>query len=117
MSDQLAFALSDRHAGQAANLAAGTTVHRDDRARVEEAVAFLARSGLPFAADNVHTQLSGGPDYDRNLVSSVLGVWAQQHWIVEDSRPATPSAARSRRASRNRWWIGAPANIPEARHG
>jgi hypothetical protein len=116
MSDQLALAYEDRHTGQAANLAAATTVHRDDRARVEHAVAELARAGQPFTADTVHARLGTAEPYDRNLVSSVLGVWAQQGRIVEDrdQRP-TASKARTRHASRNRWWTGG-ANVPEARH-
>ncbi|HEU5475670.1 MAG TPA: hypothetical protein VFV67_33945 [Actinophytocola sp.] len=115
-SDQLALAFEDRHAGQAANLAAGTSVLRDDRGRVETAVAELARFGTPFTADHVHNALHGGDPYDPNLVSSVMGVWAQDGRIVEhDSRP-TASERRTRRASRNRWWVGG-ANIPEARQG
>jgi hypothetical protein len=117
MSDQLALALSDRHAGQDANLAAATTGHRDDRTRVETAVAELARTGTPFTADTVHTALGTDQPYDRNLVSSVLGVWAQRGDIIEhrDLAPIA-SRSRSRHASRNRWWVGG-ASVPEARHG
>lgn len=117
MTDQLTLAFADRHAGQDANLAAATTGHRDDRARVEEAIAELACAGEPFTADTVHTRLGTAEPYDRNLVSSVLGVWAQHGWIIEDrdQRPVA-SRARSRRASRNRWWIGG-AHVPEARRG
>lgn len=116
MSDQLALALADRHAGQAANLAAATTVHRDDRTRVEEALAAEARTGAPFTADHVHQRLGNDPPYDRNIVSSVMGVWAQRGDIVEDDRlRPVASNHRSRRASRNRWWRG--NNIPEARRG
>lgn len=113
VADQLALALADRHAGQTANLAAGTKVHADHRADIERAVAHLARRGTPFTADHVHEILFQG--YDRNLVSSVMGCWARDGRIREDTdhRPV-PSAARSRRYSRNRWWIGGP-NIPEAR--
>lgn len=109
MTDQLSLALADRHAGQAANLAAGTKVHRDDRARVELAVATLARSGAVFTADHVH-RLVADEDmnpYDRNLVSSVLGTWSRDGRIIEDlSRRAVPSANRSRKGSRNKWWRG-----------
>jgi hypothetical protein len=104
MTDQLALALADRHAGQAANLAAGTAVHRDDRGRVETAVAVLARSGQPFTADDVHRRLD--EPYDRNLVSSVLGVWAQRGHLREAELRAVPSQSRSRRGSRIRWWVG-----------
>jgi hypothetical protein len=117
VADQLALALSARHAGQQANLAAGTAVHRDDRTRVETAVAELARTGTPFTADHVHNALGTEPPYDRNLVSSVLGVWAQRGDIIEhrDLAPIA-SRSRSRHASRNRWWTGG-AQVPEARHG
>lgn len=110
-SDQLQLALADRHAGQAANLAAGTTVLRDDRGRVEQAVSILARSGAAFTADTVHRLvLQEDPTpYNRNLASSVLGTWARDGRIVEDrSLAPVASANRSRRASRNRWWIGGP---------
>jgi hypothetical protein len=106
--DQLPLAFADRHAGQEANLAAAETGHRDDRARVEHAVALLAKSGGAFTADHVHDLLFEGDPYDRNLVSSVLGVWSARGGVVEvlDRRPV-PSRSRSRRASRNRWWVGA----------
>ena len=104
MTDQLALALADRHAGQDANLAAGTAVHRDDRGRVETAVAVLARAGQPFTADDVHARLD--EPYDRNLVSSVIGVWAQRGHIHEAEMRSVPSLSRSRRGSRNRWWVG-----------
>jgi len=106
---QLQLALADRHAGQEANLAAGSTVHRDDRGRAEQAVATLARSGAAFTADTVHRLiLQNDPaPYCRNLVSSVLGTWARDARIVEDrSLAPVASANRSRRASRNRWWLG-----------
>lgn len=118
MDEQLRLALDDRHAGQVANLAANTTVHRDDRARVEKAVALLARSGASFTADTVHKVVchDDPTPYDRNLVSSVLGIQARHGHIVEDTslRPAA-SSHRSRRASRNRWWRGSrPSQIGEA---
>ncbi|MFJ8815465.1 hypothetical protein [Amycolatopsis thermoflava] len=104
-ADQLALALADRHAGQAANLAAGRKSYRDDRHRVETAVATLARSGAMFTADDVHRLVAHdahGATYDPNLVSSVLGVWAQQKRIVRVADSV--SARRSRRASRNSVW-------------
>lgn len=104
MTDQLALALADRHDGQAANLAAATTVLGDDRGRVETAVAVLARARQPFTADDVHARIDG--DYDRNLVSSVLGVWAQRGHIHEAEMRSVPSLSRSRHGSRNRWWVG-----------
>lgn len=114
MADQLALAYEDRHAGQDANLAAATTGHRDDRARVEEALAAEVRTGAPFTADHIHQRMGEQP-YDRNLVSSVMGRWAQDGRIREyRDLAATPSAHRSRRGSRNRYWTG--TNIPEARH-
>lgn len=104
MTDQLALEL--RHQGQTNNLAAGQKVHADDRSRVEVAVAALARSGVPFTADHIHTRLADGAPYDRNLVSSVIGVWARYGHIREaDIRP-TASSHRERHASRNRWWTG-----------
>lgn len=109
-ASQLQLALSDRHAGQDACLAAGESGYRDDRARVELAVATLARSGTAFCADTVHrlVEHDDPAQYNRNLVSSVIGVWAATGRIVEDRslRPVA-SANRSRRASRNRWWRGA----------
>lgn len=113
MTEQLSLALADRHAGQAANLAAGQKPHRDDRERVEQAVAALAQSRRPFNADLVHERIrkASSDPYDANLVSSVLGVWAQSGRIVEDrSEPPVASCRRSRRASRNRWWRGTGAS-------
>lgn len=109
MSDQLKLALGDRHAGQDANLAAGTTGHRDHRLTVERAVAALARAGMPFTADHVHERVRKALDgdlYDANLVSSVMGIWAKDNRIVEQPRHPAKSIRRSRHASRNRWWCG-----------
>lgn len=103
----LDLAYADRHDGQQANLAAATTGARDHRAVVEEAVATLARSNTIFCADNVHALVQhalGGTHYDANLVSSVMGIWAKDERIVEQTRRTVPSARRSRHASRNRWW-------------
>lgn len=117
MTDQLTLALADRHAGQAANLAAGTRVHTDDRTRVEEAVAAEARTGAPFTADHIHQRLGTEQPYDRNLVSSVMGHWTRDGRLREfDELRPTPSAHRTRKGSRNRWWIGA-GHVPEARRG
>lgn len=104
MSDQLELGLADRHTGQQANLAAGTKPYRDDRHRVETAVATLTRSGARFSADDVHQLVKhdGAGEYDHNLVSSVLGVWAKHGRIRRIAH--TRSAARSRRASRNSVW-------------
>jgi hypothetical protein len=104
MTDQLAFALADRHDGQDANLAAGVKVHTDDRGRVETAVAVLARSGMAFTADDVHARLD--EPYDRNIVSSVMGVWSQRGHLQEAEQRAVPSLSRTRHGSRNRWWVG-----------
>lgn len=110
MSDnQLALAYADRHAGQTANLAAGTTGHRDDRTVIEIAVALCARSGAPFNADNVHRIVAKErPDgYDRNLVSSVMGTWAARHRILRDHQAGLcTSRNRSRKGSKNSWWRG-----------
>jgi hypothetical protein len=115
-AEQLALGLDDRHAGQAANLAAAHTGHRNHRLRVDQAITELAAAGEPFTADTVHNRLGTELPYDRNLVSSLIGVWAQRHRIIEHPRPPVPSTHRSRHHSRNRWWIGAD-NIPEARRG
>lgn len=120
MSSQLELGLTDRHAGQQANLAAGTTGYRDDRHRVEVAVATLARSGAEFTADSVHKLVKhdGGEDYDGNLVSSVLGIWAKDGRIARQSYAV--STRRSRHASRNTVWLGTRASwddgtVPEPR--
>jgi hypothetical protein len=109
MSDQLALALDDRHAGQDANLAAGTKPHRDDRKRVEVALGALARSGATFTADDVHKRIQkDSPElYDANIVSSAMGIWAKDGRIVEVYGPPVTSSRRSRHASRNRRWCGA----------
>lgn len=106
MTDQLTLGLAERHAGQNANLAAGQKGYRDDRHRVETAVATLARSGALFTADDIHRLVKhdGGADYDRNLVSSVLGIWAKNNRIRRVAYAV--SAARSRHASRNGVWKG-----------
>ncbi|PXY20349.1 hypothetical protein [Prauserella endophytica] len=117
-SDQLSLGLGERHAGQAANLAAGQKGYRDDRHRVETAVATLARSGAEFTADDVHrlVQHDGGTGYDRNLVSSVLGIWAKEGRIKRIAYAV--STSKSRHASKNGVWRGARhGQIPEARRG
>lgn len=110
MSDaQLALAYADRHGGQTANLAAGTTGHRDHRTIVEIALALCARNSRPFTADDVHQLVKHElPDgYDRNLVSSVMGTWAAQHRIVRDHQAGLcTSRNRSRKGSKNSWWRG-----------
>ncbi|SER95886.1 hypothetical protein SAMN05216188_11888 [Lentzea xinjiangensis] len=112
MTDQttLELAYADRRAGQAANLAAGTTGHRDDRTVIEIAVAVCARNNRPFTADDVHQLVRHErPDgYDRNLVSSVMGTWAQAGRIVRELEAGlSPSRNRSRKGSRNSYWRGA----------
>ncbi|GLW91813.1 hypothetical protein [Actinokineospora globicatena] len=106
--DQLRLALDDRHRGQAANLAAGQTSHRDDRSAVELALATCIRNHRPFNADDVHALVLHElkRPYNRNLVSSAMGVAAQHGYIREEPRPATPSANRTRKGSRNRHWRG-----------
>lgn len=107
--EQLVLAYADRHAGQQANLAAGTTGHRDDRTVIEVAVAVCARNGVPFTADTVHRLVEHErPDgYNRNLVSSVMGTWAAQTRIVRDlDAGLCASRNRSRKGSKNSWWRG-----------
>lgn len=106
---QLELAYADRREGQQANLAAGTTGHRDDRTVIEVAVALCARNSRPFCADDVHALVkSERPDgYDRNLVSSVMGVWAHSNRIVRDLEAGlSTSRNRSRKGSKNSWWRG-----------
>ncbi|WP_439377448.1 hypothetical protein [Amycolatopsis lexingtonensis] len=113
MTEQLEIGFAARHAGQAANLAAGAKPYRDDRGRVEYAVRTLANSRAAFTADDVHrlVQYDGSnAPYDRNLVSSVLGTWAQARRILrEDTRV---SQSPSRHASRNGVWRAAPRDTP-----
>lgn len=109
MTTQLELALTDRRAGQDANLAAGKAGHRDDTARVEAAIAGLARSGRTFTSNDVHAALArdGGGDYNRNLVSSRMGILAADGVIIRawDIRPE-PAHQRTRKGSRNPWWRG-----------
>lgn len=120
MSDQIELGLAERHAGQNANLAAGSTVHRSDRNRVEVAVARYAKQGAMFTADDIHQAVAqdGGPlEYDRNLVSSVLGVWSKDGRIIRQPAYAV-SVRKSRHASRNAIWRGQPHTaVPEPREG
>lgn len=112
-SNQLELALADRRDGQEANLAAGATGHRDDTSRVTTAIAQLARSGRTFTANDVHAALKadGGGDYNRNLVSSRMGILAAEGAIVRawDIHPE-PAIQRSRKGSRNPWWCGRTDN-------
>lgn len=114
MTDQLELAFADRHAGQAANLAAGQKPYRDDSERVEVALDLLIASGAQFTADDVHRVIefdqSGAP-YDRNLVSSALGHAAKNGLIVREATRV--SSARSRHASRNGVWRRAPRATPD----
>lgn len=111
MTDQLELdGLNARHQGQDANLAAGTKPYRDDRHRVEVAVATYARSGALFTADDVHKAIAHDgieAGYDRNLVSSVLGVWSKDGRIRQIARSV--STSRTRHASRNAVWVGTEA--------
>lgn len=117
MDDQVALAYDDRHRGQDATLSAGKKSYRDDTDRVEVAIATLARSGVTFNADSVHKEvLRVDPTpYNRNLVSARMGKWTQHGWLEEDfSRRPVPSANRSRKGSRNRWWRGVRIQTEEA---
>ncbi|MGH3859186.1 hypothetical protein [Actinokineospora sp.] len=104
--DQLALAFADRHAGQEANLAAASAVHRRYRDAVEAVLADLVESGRPFTADDVRR---GVPDeveaeaHSPNVLPSVLGIWAARRVIVPCGEYR--SRRRPRRASRNRVWI------------
>lgn len=119
MPDQptLDLAYADRHAGQQANLAAGDTGHREHRSIVEQSVALLARNGQrSFTADDVHKLIGhvlDGQPYDRNLVSSVMGIWARDQRIHRDHAAGlTPSSHRTRKGSRNSWWRGSSRTAP-----
>jgi hypothetical protein len=107
VSDQLELAYADRHAGQAANLAAGTTAHRDHRTIVETAVSVCARNHRPFTADDVHrlVQHAIPNGYNHNLVSSVMGIWASSHRILRQPILVN-SAVRARKGSKNGLWLG-----------
>lgn len=108
MTDQLELALADRHEGQDANLAAGDTDECDDRNRVEDALGYLARSGVVFGADDVHKRIKEASDrpYKPNMVSSVMGFWAQDGRICRIEGTHAISERRSRHASRNGLWCG-----------
>lgn len=123
MPDQptLDLAYADRHAGQEANLAAGSAGHRDHRDIVETAVALLCKNRQrSFTADDVHKLVRhtlGGIPYDRNLVSSVMGIWARDQRIRRDTNAGlTPSGHRKRRGSRNAWWRGSSRTAPFPQH-
>jgi hypothetical protein len=73
---ELEQAFADRHRGQASNLAAATATHRDDRERVERALAALARSGHAFNSNDVEALAltdGGGDLNNRNVISSLMG--------------------------------------------
>jgi hypothetical protein len=109
VDNQLTLALERRHEGQDANLAAAVKPHMDLRSRVESIVAILAKDGVPFNADKIHGQLKKeiGEVYDRNVVSSVMGKWAQAGRIIRvPEKGITPSKEPTRNGSRNSWWIG-----------
>ncbi|WP_424183830.1 hypothetical protein ACOBQX_17885 [Actinokineospora sp. G85] len=105
--DQLALAFADRRAGQRANLAAASAAHKRYRETVETVLADLVRQRRPFTADDVRNAL---PDeitaeaHSPNVLPSVLGTWAARRVIVPCGEYR--SRRRSRRASRNRIWIG-----------
>ncbi|GAA5104725.1 hypothetical protein [Haloechinothrix salitolerans] len=105
MVDQLALAFADRNAGQEANLAAAVAVHRRYREAAETVLAELVREGRPFTAEDIR---KGIPDdveaHSPNVLPSVLGTWAARRLIVPCGEYR--SRRRSRRASRNRVWIG-----------
>ncbi|GAB2964187.1 hypothetical protein [Saccharothrix stipae] len=122
MPDQptLDLAYADRHAGQEANLAAGSAGHRDHRDIVELAVALLAKNrARSFTADDVHKLVAHtlADGYDRNLVSSVMGRWAADGRITRDTTAGlVPSCNRSRKGSRNSWWRGGTRTAPFPQH-
>jgi hypothetical protein len=117
IATQLALALDDRHAGQAANLTAGTKTHRDDTARVTAALNALIHSGQPFNASDVHKLVEAddlGP-YDRNLVSSQMGTLAHKNEIVRCwGMPLEAATQRARRGSRNPYWQAASRGPAQA---
>lgn len=104
---QLALGYADRHAGQAAALAAATACHRDYRHRCETALAVLVEAGRPFTADDVRIAAGEIDQAGPNVLPSVIGVAAARRVIVPIREYR--SARRSRRASRNRVWIARTA--------
>ncbi|OZM74018.1 hypothetical protein CFN78_06945 [Amycolatopsis antarctica] len=117
MTDQLTLGLDDRHAGQAANLAAGTKGYRDDTERVKVALDTLIRSGTTFTAHTVYTivQLDGGgAGFDKNLISSRIGRAAQDGVIVHTGQWVN-SPRRCRHASKIKEWRGNKTRIPDQR--
>ncbi|TCO64365.1 hypothetical protein [Actinocrispum wychmicini] len=102
--DQLALAFADRHAGQSANLAAATAVHRRYREAAETVLADLVADGRPFTAEDIRNGIPEDIEaHSPNVLPSVLGIWAARRRIVPCGEYR--SRRRSRRASRNRVWI------------
>ena len=108
MADQLALGFADRHAGQAANLAAATAVHRRYRDAAEAVLAELVADGRPFTVDDIRRRIPDDIEpHHPNVLPSLLGIWAERRLIVPCGEYR--SRRRPRRASRNRVWIGRPA--------
>lgn len=108
--NELDAAFADRDAGEEASLAAAKVVHRDDLARVERALATLARSGRPFTANSVDSTVlaDGRGDYRRILVATLMSRWSRDGRLVEvHGMPTARALRRSRRGSVLRWWRGA----------
>jgi hypothetical protein len=105
--DQLVLAFADRRTGQETNLAAASAGHRRYRETVETVLAELVASGRPFTADDIRRAIPDEVDaeaHSPNVLPSVLGIWAARRVIVPCGEYR--SRRRSRRASRNRVWIG-----------
>lgn len=110
MADQLTLNFDDRHAGQAANLAAAVAVNRAYRAAAEAVLAELVREGRPFTAEDVREAVPHEVEpHSPNVLPSVLGTWAARRLIVPCGEYR--SHRRSRRASRNRVWIARRADL------
>ena len=108
MADQLALGFADRHAGQAANLAAATAVHRRYRQAAEVVLAELVADGRPLTVDDIRRRIPDDIEpHHPNVLPSLLGIWAERRLIVPFGEYR--SRRRPRRASRNRVWIGRPA--------
>jgi hypothetical protein len=91
--------------------------HRDDRGRIETALAALCRDGRPFNATDVDRLiLDADPrPYARLVLASMMAAWSRRGDMVADySRPPAQATRRSRHAARLGWWRGAASSAVEA---
>lgn len=105
--NQLTLGLADRHAGQAAALAAATDPQSDYRHRVEAALAECIRSKREFTADDIRRRIGDCPDERVNVLPSAIGRAAREGLIVDAGEYRSPR--RSRHGNRNRVWISREA--------